>query len=376
MKRALLFAVAIAFTLSAGAQKKVMKAAKSAYNDKELVKAYELIQTAKDNDESKVMPDTWIIRGKILQAIAKDSALSKANPEALKEALASYLKAIEIDPESKKEVNIQLIDFMPIAINKGADLFNSGKFEGALDYFELKLKAQENSIMSINIDTMIIFYAGRAALGSKKYDQAISYFNKAISYNYMGAIPFSLVKEAYMQKGDTVNSLETLKKAFEKYPNELNVIVDLVNFYLQTGKPLEALNYLSIAKQKEPNNASYLFAEGTLYEKMNDFVKAEVAYLKSIELDSLNINGYYNLGVMFYNMGVSINNDATKENDNKKYDELIVKRNIEFNKSIPYFEKAHKISPKDQDVAKSLKSLYMFLQLTDKSNSLKAEMGW
>jgi len=376
MKKAILFALVIAVAGSAIAQKKVMKAARSEYNDKHYEKAYELIQTAKDNDESKVMPETWIVRGKILQAIAKDSALSAKFENPLIEAFKSYSKAIEIEPKAKNEVNLLMLEFTGISTKIGANAYNTKNYEKAYDYFELTLKAEESPIFAKSIDTTIIFYSGMAALKSLKYDKAIEQFNKAISYKYNGAYSYSVLKDAYMQKGDTATGLATLKKAFETYPNDLTVIIDLINYYLQTGQPNEALNYLNMAKQKDPNNASYWFAEGTLYEKMKQPDNAVVSYVKATELNPKNLNAFFNLGVLFFNNGVEINKQATNENDNFKYGELIKKRDEEFKKAIPYFEKAHALSPKDEDIAKSLKSIYVNLQMDDKVKELKAEMNW
>ena len=377
MKKALLLAMSIAITLSAGAQKKMMKAARNAYEDKEFEKAYGLIQTAKDNDESKILADTWMVRGNILQALAKDSLLSIKYPDALIESYDSYIKALEIDKRKKDDLIELAYEFNSLATKKGLDMFNLNKFERAYSYFNLNLKMRGTcSLNATGVDTAGIYFTGRAALSANFLDTAIVYLKKAVDYKFLGADPYRYLKEAYILKGDTAKSLETLQRAFEAYSSDMSVIVDLINFYLQAGKQKEALAYLGLAKEKDPTNSQYWFVEGSLYEKLNDLANAEIAYQKAAELDPNGTGALFNLGVMYYNSGVNINNDATKENDNKKYAELIKKRNVEFNKAIPFFERAHVITPKDESIAKSLNSLYMYLQLTDKVKVLKEEMGW
>jgi tetratricopeptide (TPR) repeat protein len=374
MKRALLIAAAIAFALSAGAQKKVMKEAKSLLSDKEYLKAYEKIEIAKDNDESKILPETWIVRGKILTAIGNDTMINKSYPTAFKDAFDSYQKAIEVNPKSKGDVQDFMQELSNACRNIGGEAFNNGKYNVAYDAFTIKIKADDNREKPV-IDSAFYYFTGASAMNIQKFDEATYYFNRAISIKFKTNNMYMFLKEAYKKKNDTINELATLKKAFNEFPGDKQILDEYINFYLLTDKPHEALNLLKIAKEKEPKNFRYWFAEGTLYEKLKDIEKAEASFLKAAELDP-GYDSYYYLGAMFFNIGVAVNNDATQENDTKKYTELLKQRDIQFNKAIPYLEKAHAINTKDEDVAKSLKSLYMFLQLTDKGNALKAEMGW
>jgi hypothetical protein len=40
---------------------------------------------------------------------------------------------------------------------------------------------------------------------------------------------------------------------------------------------------------------------------------------------------------------------------------------------MPIYEKAHQLDPKDEDIKSVLKSVYSYLELTDKVKALKAE---
>lgn len=372
--------MAVTMGYYANAQKKVVNAAESALEKGELSKALENINAALQNDETKGLPNTWYIKGQIMQAIAKstDSTCKSLSENPAVEAYDNYQKAIELDVKQKigKKIDFQYMDLSTVAASKAIEAFNANNYEKALSLFELTLKIEQNPIFKNVIDTAMMFNCGLAANNAKKYDLAIEYFNKAVSYNYGGANTFSLIKSVQLAKGDTAAALQSLKKGIEKYSDDLGLIVDMINFYLVTNQAQEALNYISRAKEKEPSNASFLFAEGTLYEKMELPEKAVESYKKAIELDDKNFSAYFNLGVLYYNKGVAINNKATSENDNNKYNELVKQRDEEFKNSIPYFEKAHELNPKDEDVAKSLRSAYVYLQLNDKLSTLKAEMGW
>ena len=59
----------------------------------------------------------------------------------------------------------------------------------------------------------------------------------------------------------------------------------MINFYLNSNQSKEALEYLTLAKQNDPTNASFHFAEGTLFDKIGDFEKSVSAYRGAIELN-------------------------------------------------------------------------------------------
>ena len=88
------------------------------------------------------------------------------------------------------------------------------------------------------------------------------------------------------------------------------MLVELINYYLTAGESEEALQYLNMAKEGDPGNKSYHFAEGTLYDKMGNEEKAVAAYEEAIEIDPTYFDAYYNLGVMYYNKAVEYFTEA------------------------------------------------------------------
>ncbi len=380
MKKNILFALALLITFHAIAQKKMLNAAQDALEKGELDKAWESIQTAKDNDETKSLPKTWFIMGKILQAVGKSTnpVYTAISDNPALEAYNYYQKALDIDPKKKytNEINLVLPDLSNVALNEAIKYYDAKSYVKALELFDLILKIETNTIYSNKIDTAIIYYTGITALYAKNYDKAIEYLNKAALYNYGGGATYSNLRSAYIGKGDTIKAIAAMDTANKLFPNDLSVLVDMVNFYLTSGQAKEAFSYLNKAKEKDPKNVSFIFAEGTLYEKMLKPDSAIEAYKKAIQIDSNYFNAVYNLGVIYYNKAKDIYELASKENDNVKYAELMNNGDEEVKKSIPYLERAHKIDPKEKSTAETLKSLYFRLQMNDKLNQLKQEMGW
>ena len=383
MKKLSILWLAFSISICAIAQKKAVNSAENALDKGELDKALELIQPAFSNDETKDLPNTWFVKGVILQkiAISQDEKYKNLVEDPATEAYNSYIKAIELDTKQKinKKIDLQLItknELYIAAANRASEYFNAGKYDRALALFELALKIKTFPIYKNEVDTIMIYNCGLAANNAKNYDKAIEYFNKSVSYKYNGGTTYSLLKMAYVAKGDSASAIAAMQKGFELYPNDLPLIVDLVNYYLNAGKSTEALSYLDMAKKKDPTNASFLFAEGTLYEKMGDYDKAVVAYTKSGELDPKYFNAFYNLGVLYYNKAVKIFDQAANEKDDTKYNDLLKKGDEELKLSIPHLEMAHTIDPKDEVCAKTLKGLYFRMQMKDKLDALTKEMGW
>ena len=68
-----------------------------------------------------------------------------------------------------------------------------------------------------------------------------------------------------------------------------------------------------------------------------------------------------------------INKLSTSPKDLKRYDVLKAQRQQLFSKAMPLLEKAHQLDPKDDVVKSNLKSVYNFLEMTDKVKALKEE---
>jgi tetratricopeptide (TPR) repeat protein len=378
MKRLIIgLSLMLAFVYNAGAQKSMLKEAKSALAENQYDKAWESIQAALLNDETKVMPETWFLKGKILQTmVSADPKYKTIVDNPVVEIYDSYMKAIELDPKKKinKSIDLMAFTFSNLAVNTGVEAYKAGNSKKAFEMFEMSLKISEWPVFNGAVDTAIVFYTGIAAIKVENFDRAIELLNKCVTMNYAGSDAYSYLRTAYMSKGDTANAFNTLQKAFEKFPNDLVVLVDMVNFYMVNNRTTEALEYLNKAKEKDPTNVSFYFAEGTLYEKMNDKDKAITAYKKAIEVDSTYFNSYYNLGVVYYNEAKKIFDDANSITDNNLYNKEIEKGKDALRKALPFMEKANNVDPTDKSAMESMKTIYFRLEMMDKYKEMKQKL--
>ena len=296
-------------------------------------------------------------------------------PNALDSAYNSYLKAIELDKEGKMDKkigeNLKVLKTMyrKVAVNA----YSSQDIKGA--FMGFKSEVSINELKQVNVkDTLIIYYTGITAFDIGLKDESLIYLNKAKNLNLNEPNIYVYLKNIYISKGDSANALTTLKEGFTKYPENPAILVELINYYLMSKESNAALEYLEKAKAKDPTNKSYLFAEGTLYDKINNSDKAIESYQKAIEIDPLYFDAYYNLAVVYYNMGLKKTEEANNEVDNSKYNAKKILADEDFKKTIPFMAKAHEINPKDRQTLETLKSLYYRLKMKDDLDRVTNEL--
>ena len=77
------------------------------------------------------------------------------------------------------------------------------------------------------------------------------------------------------------------------------------------------------------------------------------------------------IGTIYYNIAVETYNQWAEERDQKKADELKKVYTEEFNKSLPYLEKAREINPSDKMVVPLLRKIYLLQNEEEKLENLK-----
>lgn len=382
----------------------------------ELDKAKETTDFCITCEKSKTDPRVWYYRGQIYQNIHTKKEFKKLDNEAPEKAFQAYKSALLynfIDPalqnldimnkvedqmkfftalndqktkyvDSEILIDILMNQFPPLAnifVNKGVEEYQTNKnYEKALGYFENSLFV---SGMSMKIDTPVIFYAALSAQKAKDYDKALEYFKVVNKLEYgkdnkEKAGNYYYLADTYKSKGDTAKYLNYLKKGIEKYPDANTVlVVELINYYLNANKNTEALNYLEIATKNNPDNPTYWFAKGSLYDgNLKNPEKAVECYKKAIELKPDYFEPNYNMGAIYFNDGAELMNKANSlpPSAAKEYKEAKAKAEAKLAEALPYLEKAHELNNKDIPTMESLKNIYYRLGMTEKMDAVKKKI--
>jgi tetratricopeptide (TPR) repeat protein len=349
--------------------------------DKALAVIEEAIDVTNPKTESSInWPRTWEVRGEIYQAVfqSKDENYKKLHADPLAEAFKSYQKAIELDTKNKfsNSVRIKLQLLIQDLISQAETAFNTQNYDEALASFEQILAIEDTPVYKAEspnlVDTVIVYNAALTAYSAKKFDKAIVYYKIAAKYKYNGAQTYERLSESYLSKKDTVGALEVMQQGLKEYPGNSAILVQLINIYEKVNRLNEAMKYLDMAISNEPNNESFYLFRGILFVGMKNPEEAIKSYLKAIELKPGNFDALFNLGILYYNIGViqiDVAN-AVPSNQPEKYEAEKVKADLEFKKALPYLEKAYELKAEDRSLLEALKNVYYRLQMLDKYEAM------
>ena len=208
--------------------------------------AIEAVVNSTNPKDAKTLnsPKTWEVRGEIFQAIAqsKDEAVKKLSADPLSDALNSYKKALQLDTKGKNgnSIKIKLTLMENDFMNQAVEAFNNEDYNKALSSFEQMLDMKQLPVIKKDnpnaVDTVIIFNAGLAAFNARNFDKAIKYYKEAAKYGYNGGRTYSLLSKAYLENKDTLTAITTLNQAFERYPTDNSVLVEMINIYINNKK--------------------------------------------------------------------------------------------------------------------------------------------
>lgn len=304
----------------------------------------------------------------------KETQVIHENP--LPEALSAYKKAIELDPDGKLDSKLHdnFERFKRQCENKAIMAFSHGDFSGSVGYFELILSVANTRIYKGTSDTIIIYNCALAAKNAGDHQKAAKYFKQAIDLNYGGSDIYYLLKNEYVELGDSAAAIATLEDGFDRYPDTSLILIEIVNYYLTSGDAEKGLAYLELAEKKETSNPSIYFAKGTLFEKVGDKEKALNAYEQALEIDPEYFNAYFNMGALYYNSAVELYDVANSKEDLDEYNAAKKIADDELAKAIEPMEKAHELHPQDKAVLETLQTVYYRLQMMDKYEEVKSKL--
>lgn len=387
MKRIGILLTVLFITTAIFAQKGKVTSALSYKDSGELEKAWETIEETIDpeNNRSKRSidwPRTWEARGEILREIHRQGKTEIVDDPLFK-ALESFKKGIDLDDRDRytKSIVVDLkllqIDFSNFAIKN----FQSEDFDTALKSFEKYLEISNlqpviESMEAEFLDTAIIYNTGLTAYKAENWEKAIEYFQQSAEVDYNGPESYQFSYNAYQEMGDSAKAVETLQEGFEKYPGSEPLIVALINYYIETGNANDAVNYLDKAIKQNPKNVSYYTAKGSTLEKLGKEDEAIEVYMEAIERDSTLFTPYYNLGVIHYNNGVEVMNEASQlpPDATEEYDAKIEEGKNHLQNALPYMERAYDIDSTEMAIMESLRQIYYRLKMNDKYDKINEKI--
>lgn len=351
--------------------------------------------------------------------------------DALVKAYDALLKADELDEKKKLR---EKTDFQTLAmqirtalVNKAIGYYEDKDYEPAYQYMEKGLKLAE--FPKLETDTnytvdVLHYYLGIIAIGAELYDEAKDHFASSIRLNYNPGMSYHYLAEAYGGEGDDEKYIEKIKEGFEKYPNEEQLVIDLINYYIKQEQPDKVIEYIDYAIQKNPENPSYYSAKATIYDNRDEtyyeeyiqmmdsvheykkkafqnrfdakkkemfqnkqkeaedkaaelqaqsndyFKKADALYEQALQTDPSFFNAAFNRGRLYYKRHERKAAEADIifkiYKDGPRADKIEEEIEPSLRKAAEYFEQAHKANPKDINTVDILRSIYFKLRDEEK----------
>ena len=289
--------------------------------------------------------------------------------DALAGALEAFAKAAEVDVKGAKTkeilAGIELVGAK--YFEEGMNKYTFGDMAKAAELVGKAADAVQTAPLS-KVDNTYTYYAAYIYMQAGNFEVAKKYFEKCVEVGYYAEEGnlFPALAEVYMKLGDEEKGVETLQKGFELFPENANLLVGLINYYLpKEGGEADLLSLIEQAKKAMPDNASIYRVEGDIFKRIGDFEKAEAAYRQSIAIAPEAPEAYISLGGFFIDRGNEFFNKGQETFDQKEYEALMEQYEQMLIVSLEPLEKAYALMPEGdfkREIANTIKSVCFVLR--------------
>lgn len=347
----------------------------------ELSEAAELIEPAITFEKTMLKGKTWYTRAQIYDKIfqSADESLNAKYPNALKTAVDSYLKTIELEKEGSTFGGLAELAKQQMydrTLNKGVENYNNKNLEAAYKNFV--------DVASIKpTDTTGYLYAGMVAQENKQYDNTLVNYEKLIELGeYSTSVIFSVITIYQFEKEELETALKYAKIGQEKFPSELEFQRKEVDILIKMDKLDEAIIGQKTAISNEPNKVVLVANLAMLYDMTNNLDSAEVYYKQALEMEPTNRNSLINLSVLYISKGnkiMEVVNDMTVKEYSKHIDKAEKESSKEYNQAIPLLERVLEMDETDRLGLQNLQAVYAKLKDGKRSTDIynkRKELGY
>ena len=326
MSRIIILIFLFVFSNNVFCQKKNIQNASNSLKDGKLKSAKEYIDLAFNNSKTSDFHTMWWNRGKIYLEIATNVKFNSLDNNAINISIESFKNYIE-NPKGwyKEEVD---------------DEGNSAKsYLTNCVIFKYNNAAKKVEIEDYN--AAIDIYSDLYAIVNYDFIQDALLKMKITTLSLDNNIVFSYQKLAdkYLKDEDYNACIAVINKARSKFPDNYNLLLDEVNYYLRKGDDNKVEEIINIMLTKDDQNKTLYNVLGGIYDKKGDFDKMLEYYTKALQIDPYYGDVLYNLGVIFYNRSGEFRQQANKTDSRSKAKALINDAKDSEVQAISYFER-------------------------------------
>lgn len=365
---------------------KMEKAAKQMKDAKILMqKAKASIDAAAQHESTMNQAKTWHYYAVIYYKIGAYPEFYDLDPEAFTKVLMAIEKIQEIDPKYYQQMGQELASYVRAIDNTyyqlGVESYNSGNYEEAMVDFR---RASEAAAKIGSVDDAAMINLATCAIKIGQYDVAAATYETLIANGFNDASIYSGLINAYRELGAGEKSMEMIGVARAMYPDDPQLVNDMINTYLTLHREAEIVDQIEAMAKKFTDQPIYYFILGTIYgnreSSIYDIEKALGYYEQAIAENAEYADAYYNAGALLIDKASEIY-QAANDKDPSQYsnfnaylaatDALEAEAKTYDERALPYVEKTYQLLPDDPAVKQALRGIYTRLKMMDKAKELE-----
>jgi len=304
------------------------------------------------HEKTKDLPESWLYKALFASSISYVDSLNLENSlkyQADAEKAIEETKRLDAKKQYEEDLQIASANIRNAMVTRGMKAFNNKDYATAFNYFVDVTKKNPN-------DTAMYMNAGIIGRMAEKYPEAIENYRKLVSFNVPDAKNFYLemVSIATENLKDTVQALNILKEANEKFPEDPQIIGAETDIYINKGDIDKSQSLLKKLIEKDPSKSVYHFLMGETYYRQALLIQTERNKIDERKMKEPN-------------------KEKAKQYD-KDYDAATAKMVALIDQSLPFYKKSLELDPKFEPTLEALKQIYGFKNDTENFNSVKKQL--
>lgn len=345
---------------------------------KGILKAKDFIDLAAANEETKDSPKTLYYKGQIyfagenLAVVSGDTEFLKAfgeQTEVLNTSVAALTKSFNAGKKFQPDVKDAVYSAQAKLDARANQAYTAEDFKAAA--FAYNYRAKYIGVIGA-LDTVAIFYSALCAENAGDFAMASTNYLKAAEAGYKGAKSYSLASGAFRKEGNIEKAKEIINAGRTKYPNDKDLLLELVNINIDANDPAGAEAALSAAIAADPNNKQLFYTIGTIYIEMKENAKAEDALNKALAIDPDYVDAQYQLGAHLVSWAGDLKTTASNlKLGDAQYDVLMSQSTEAYERAVGPLEKYIAKNPSDAPVLNILYQLHRALGNSEKAKEFK-----
>jgi tetratricopeptide (TPR) repeat protein len=144
---------------------------------------------------------------------------------------------------------------------------------------------------------------GNAELEDQHEEMALQYFNEALKIDSCFADAHNNLGTLYFRQLEYDKAVNAYSNAIACRPGFRLAYFNRANTYYEFNKPEPALMDIAEVLKTTPDTIPAIFLQGLIYTRLQQYPEAESAFVKILELDSVNTEALTNLGTVLYYKG-------------------------------------------------------------------------